>query len=191
MRFDSTGVTAHGVARIARLRASLLALALIAMSGLPANAESDLAGTWQGTLDGSSQQHIQVRFSENGYMLFEYTNEERMTQTVEWSGPSRIQYGLPAGGVKTVAVESVHKAAGAVSYVIHTEFEPAGNESPTRQFTYQQHEYRLTNEGMWARITRQTVPSVEDRGGSGGGRVKLLEGILTRVESRPLSAVSP
>jgi hypothetical protein len=178
MRFDSTGVTAHGVARTARLRASLPALALIAMSGLPANAESDLTGTWKGTLDGSSQQHM-LRFSENGYMLFEYTNEEGVTQTVEWSAPSRIQYGLPAGGVKTVAVESVHKAAGAVSYVIHTEFR---NESPSRQVTYQQHEYRLTNEGMWARII-----SVEDR----GGRATLLEGILTRVEGRPLSAVSP
>jgi hypothetical protein len=187
MRFDPTGITAHGVARIARLLASLPALALIAMSGLPANAESDLTGAWKGSLDGSSQQHIQLRFSENGYMLFEYTNEEGVTQTVEWSAPSRIQYGLPAGGVKTVTVESIHKAAGAVSYVIHTEFEPASNESPTRQFTYQQHEYRLTNEGMWARIIRQTAASVEDR----GGRATLLEGILTRVEGRPLSAVGP
>jgi hypothetical protein len=189
MRFDSTNVTAHDVARIARL--SLAALALIAMSGLPANAESDLAGTWEGILDEASQQQIQLKFSENGYRLFEYINEEGETQTVEWSAPCRIQYGLPAGGVKTVAVESVRKAAGAVSYVIHTEFEPARNEPLTRQFTYQQHEYRLTNEGVWARIIRQTVSSVEDRGGSSGGRVKLLEGILTRIQSRPLSAVNP
>lgn len=189
MRFDSTNVTAHDVARIARL--SLATLALIAVSNLPANAESALAGTWEGILDDASQQQIQLRFSENGYRLFEYINEEGETQTVEWSAPCRIQYGLPAGGVKTVAVESVHKDPGVVSYVLHTAVERARNESLTQQFTYQQHEYRLTRKGMWVRIIRQTASSPGHGGGFSGGPVEVLEGILTRMEVSPPSAISP
>lgn len=121
MRSDPTSVTAHGVARVVRLGAALTALALAVMSAVPASAEVDLTGTWQGTLDGSGQQQVQFRFSANGYRLFDYTNHKGVTQTVEWYAPGRIiQYELPGGGVKTVAVESIHKGPGAVSYVLHT-----------------------------------------------------------------------
>jgi hypothetical protein len=191
MRSDPTSVTAHGVARIVRLGATLTALALAVISAVPASAEVDLTGTWQGTLDGSGQQQVRLRFSEDGYRLFDYTDHKGVTQTVEWSDPGRIQYELPGGGVETVAVESVHKGPGAVSYVLRTAFERARNESMTQQFTYQQHQYRLTRKGMWVRIIRQTASSPGDRGGFTGGPVEILEGILTRMEVPPPSAVSP
>jgi maltoporin len=54
----------------------------------------------------------------------------------------------------------------------------------TQQFTYQQHEYRLTNEGLWVRIIRQAASYLGDRGASTGGpgNVEVLEGILTRMD---------
>jgi hypothetical protein len=182
MRVVPTSVTAHGVSRIVRLGAALAALALgVVMSAVPASAEVDLTGRWQGILDGGGQQQVQFRFSKDGYRLFDY-NHKGATQTVEWSAPGRVQYALPGGGVETVAVESVHKRPGAVSYVLHMAFERARNEVLTRQFTYQQHEYRLTNEGLWVRIIRQAAPCLGDRGGSTGGPVEVLEGIFTRMD---------
>jgi hypothetical protein len=191
MRRNPTSVSAHGVARSAGVGVALAALALVAMSALPARAEVDLTGTWQGTLDGGGQRQVRLRFSEDGFRLFDYTNYKGVTQTVEWSAPGRIQYELPGGGVKTVAVESVHKDRGVVSYVLHTAVERERNESLTRQFTYQQHEYRLTRKGMWVRIIRQTASSPGDRGGLIGGPVEVLEGIFTRMEVPSPSAASP
>jgi hypothetical protein len=187
---NPTSVSAHGVARILRPGAALAALALVVMSAVPASAEGDLTGTWQGTLDGGGQQ-VKFRFSEDGFLLFDYTNYKGVTQTVEWSAPGRTQYELPGGGVKTVAVASVHKGPGVVSYVLHTAVERARNESLTQQFTYQQHEYRLTRKGMWVRIIRQTASSPGHGGGFSGGPVEVLEGILTRMEVSPPSAISP
>jgi hypothetical protein len=168
-----------------RLGAALAALAIGAvMSAAPARAGGDLTGTWQGTLDGGGQLQVQFRFSEDGYRLLDYTNHRGVTQTVEWSAPGQVQYALPGGGVETVAVELVNKHPGAVSYVLHTAFERARNGFLTQQFTYQQHEYRLTNEGLWVRIIRQAASYLGDRGASTGGpgNVEVLEGILTRMD---------
>jgi hypothetical protein len=95
MRAVPTSVTAHGVARIVRLGAALAALALVVMSAVPASAEVDLTGTWQGTLDGGVPQQVQFRFSEDGYRLFDY-DHKGVTQTVEWSAAGRVQYALPS-----------------------------------------------------------------------------------------------
>jgi hypothetical protein len=54
----------------------------------------------------------------------------------------------------------------------------------TKQFTYQQHEYALTNDALWVRIIRQAASYLGDRGGStaGPGKVEVLEGILKKVD---------
>jgi hypothetical protein len=170
------------MAKVVRLGGALVALTLgVAMSAVLATAEVDLAGTWQGILDDSDQQQMQFRFSEDGYRLFDY-NYKGVTQTIKWAAPGRVQHALPDGDVETVAVESVYKRPGAVSYVLHTTFERARNEVPTQQFTCQQHEYRLTNEGLWVRIIRQAAPCLGGPGGFTGGPVEVLEGIFTRKD---------
>jgi hypothetical protein len=54
----------------------------------------------------------------------------------------------------------------------------------TQQFTYQQHEYALTNDALWVRIIRQAASYLGDRGGStaGPGKEEVLEGILEKVD---------
>jgi hypothetical protein len=181
MRAVPSGVTADGVARVVRLSASVAALGL--MSIALASAEDDLTGTWQGTL-GRGQQQVQFRFSEDGYRLFDYTNNKGATQTMEWSAPGEVHYVPSGGGVETIAVESVDKRPRAVSYVLYTAFERAINGYLTQQFTYQQHVYRLTNKGLWVRVIRQEASYLGDRGGSTGGpgKTEVLEGIFTRMD---------
>jgi hypothetical protein len=169
-----------------RLAAAVAALALsVLSSALPAWAEDDLTGTWRGTLNGNGgRQQVQLRFSEDGYRLFDYTNNRGAAQTVEWSAPGRVQYVPSGGGVTTVAVESVDKRPGAVTYMLHTGFERARNGYLTQQFTYEQHDYTSTNEGLWVRIIRQASSYLGDSGGSTGGpgKEEVLEGILARVD---------
>jgi hypothetical protein len=185
---ESTGRTSvdHlvGVARAVSLGVALAALVLgVMMSAAPARAEVELTGTWQGILDEGGEQQVQFRFNEDGYRLFDYTTHTGVTQTIEWTAPGRVQYVLSGGDVETVAVESLYKRPDAVSYVLHTASERARNGFVTQQFTYQQHEYRLTQEGLWVRIIRQAVSYLGDHGGSGGGpgNVDVLEGIFTRM----------
>ena len=59
-------------------------------------------------------------FSDEGYALFDYTNNRGLVRTVELSASKRIQFVPPGGGVTTVAVESVVKRPGGLSYVLHT-----------------------------------------------------------------------
>jgi hypothetical protein len=169
-----------------RLGAAVAALALsVLFSAAPASAEDDLTGTWRGTLSGDGQrQQVQLRFNEDGYRLFDYTNNRGVTQTVEWSAPRQVQFASPGGGVSTIAVESVDKRPDGVSYMLHTGFERTKNGYLTQQFTYEQHDYTATNEGLWVRITRQVASYLGDRGGSTGGPGKevILEGILTKID---------
>ena len=48
-------------------------------------------------------------FSENGYFLFSYENNQGFVRTVELSAPGQIQFVPPGGGVMTMAVASVVK----------------------------------------------------------------------------------
>jgi hypothetical protein len=78
MRAISTSVTAYGAARVVRLGAAL-ALGVV-VSAVPARAEVQMTGTWQGALDGGGQQHQQVRFrfNEDAYRLFDYTSPKKV-----------------------------------------------------------------------------------------------------------------
>ena len=101
------------------------ALAFVILSVAPARAE-ELTGTWQGTLTGDGQPiEFTVAFSEDGYALYEYKNNKGVVQTVELSAPGQVQFVPPGGGVRTVAVESVVKRPGGLSYVLHIGFEHA------------------------------------------------------------------
>jgi hypothetical protein len=110
-----------------RLAAALTALVVLAL--IPPARAADLSGTWRGTVDGH-QGPFTTAFSEDGYVLFEYTNHKGSVRTVELTAPGQIRFVPPDGGVTTVAVNSVVKRPDGVSYVLHIGFERAGSGYP-------------------------------------------------------------
>ena len=101
---------------------SALALVILLLA-LPAHA-TDLTGTWRGTISADGQvEDFTASFSDDGYALFDYTNNRGLVRNVELSASKQIQFVPPGGGVTTVAVESVVKRPGGLSYVLHTGFE--------------------------------------------------------------------
>jgi hypothetical protein len=164
-----------------RLAAALTALVVLTLVS-PARA-TDLTGTWRGTLDGQPGEAT-TAFSEDGYFLFEYTNNKGLVRTVELTAPGQIQFVPPGGGVTTMAVNSVVKRPGGVSYVLHIGFEPASGGDMDQRYVTEQREYAVTDQGLWVRVVSRATAHFGDRGGSTGGlqKVEIIEGVLKRVE---------
>jgi hypothetical protein len=164
--------------------AAVAALALVVVSVASARA-ADLTGTWRGTLTGDGQPiEFTVAFSENGYALYEYKNNRGVVQTVELSAPGQVQFVPPGGGVRTVAVESVDKRPGGLSYVLHISFERTSGGYLDQRFSSHQYDYALTREGLRLRLVSRAASYIGDRGGPIGGAQKpeIVEGVLSKVE---------
>jgi hypothetical protein len=164
-----------------RLAAALTALVVLAL--VPPARAADLTGTWRGALDGKVGEFT-TAFSEDGYVLFEYTNNKGLVRTVELTTPGQIQFEPPGGGVTTVAVNSVVKRPRGVSYVLNIGFEQANGGGLDQRYVTEQREYALTNQGLWVRVLSRTTGSLGDQGGSTGDpqKVKIIEGFLKRAE---------
>jgi hypothetical protein len=173
-------ITRKGIGMGLRL-AALTALVVLAV--VPPAGAADLTGTWRGMVDGHDGAFT-TAFSEDGYVLFEYTSNKGSVRTVELTAPGRIQFVPPGGGVTTVAVNSVVKHPGRVSYVLHIGFERAGSGESDQRYVTEQREYALTNRGLWVRVVRRATASFGDQGGSTGipQKVEVMEGILERVD---------
>ncbi len=169
----------------ARLGAVAAALALVVPVAAAPACAADLTGTWQGTIAADGQAvEFRQRFSENGYVLFDYTNNRGSVQTVELSAPGQIQWVPPGGGVWTVAVELVVKGPGGVSYVLHSAFERTSGGYLDQRYQTEEHHYALTNEGLRVRIVSRAATYFGDRGGPTGGplQTETFEGVLTKAE---------
>jgi hypothetical protein len=168
-----------------RLAAALTALVVLSL--VPPARAADLTGNWRGTLDGWEGEFT-TAFNEDGYVLFEYTNNNGSARTIELTAPGQIQFVPPGGGVTTVAVNSVVKRPGRVSYVLHIGFERASGRYPEQRSVTEQREYALTNQGLWVRVVSQASTYFDDDGGSTGGptgspeKVRIIEGVLKRAE---------
>jgi hypothetical protein len=165
------------------LRLAAALAALIVLSLVPSARASDLTGHWRGTLDGRVGE-LTTSFNEDGYVLFEYPNNNGLVESIELTAPGRIQFEPPGGGVTTVAVNSVVKRPRAVSYVLHLGFEGASEGYPDRRYVTEQREYALTNQGLWVRVISRASTCFGDEGESTGGpqKVRIIEGVLKRVE---------
>jgi hypothetical protein len=89
----------------------------------------------------------------------------------------------PGGGVRTVAVESVVKRPGGLSYVLHIRFERASGGYLDQRYSSHQYHYALTREGLRLRLVSRAASYIGDRGGPVGGAQKpeIVEGVLVRV----------
>jgi hypothetical protein len=178
-------MTRKGFGIGSRLAAALTALVVLSL--VPPARAADLTGSWRGTLDGWVGEFT-TAFNDDGYVLFEYTNNDGAVRTVELTTPGQIQFVPPGGGVTTVAVNSVVKRPGRVSYVLHIGFERASGRYPEQRYVTEQHEYALTNQGLWVRLVSRTSTYFDDDGGSTGGptggpeKMRIIEGVLKRAE---------
>ena len=171
----------NGFGRSLRLAAALTALVVLSL--VPPARAADLTGHWRGMLDGLAGEFT-TAFNEDGYVLFDYTSNNGLVRTIELTAPGKIQFAPPGGGVTTVAVNSVIKRPGRVSYVLHLGFEHTSGGHPDQRYVTEQREYALTNQGLWVRVISWAGTYFGDEGGSIGSpqKVRIIEGILKRVE---------
>jgi hypothetical protein len=158
-------------------------VSLVLLSARPAQPQ-DLTGTWRGavTVEGQAADFT-ATFSENGYFLFSYENNQGFVRTVELSAPGQIQFVPPGGGVMTMAVASVVKRPGGVAYVLHTGFERTSGGYLEQQYVTEEADYALTAGGLRVRIVSRAASYFGDRGGSTGGprNDRIIEGILKKL----------
>ena len=167
-----------------RLGVFVVALAsVLLLSARPARPE-DLTGTWRGTVTVEGQAvEFTATFSENGYFLFTYENNQGFVRTVELSAPGQIQFVPPGGGVMTMVVASVVQRPGGVAYVLHTGFERTSGGYLEQQYVTEEADYALTPGGVQVRIVSRPTSYFGDRGGSAGGprNARVFEGLLKRL----------
>ena len=175
-------MTRKGFGMGLRLAAALTALVVLFPD--PSARASDLTGHWRGTLDGLAAVELTTAFNEDGYVLFEYPNNNGLVESIELTAPGQIQFEPPGGGLTTVAVNSIVKRRTGVSYVLHLGFEGASEGYPDRHYVTEQREYALTNQGLWVRVISRASTYFGDEGESSGGpqKVRIIEGVLKRVE---------
>ena len=158
-------------------------MSVLLLSARPA-CPDELTGTWRGTVSTEGQEaEFTATFSENGYFLFTYENNQGFVRTVELSAPGQIQFVPPGGGVLTMAVASVVKRPGGVAYVLHTGFERTSGGYLQQQYTTEEADYALTAGGLQVRIVSRTASYFGDRGGSVGGPQdgQVVEGLLKKL----------
>jgi hypothetical protein len=175
-------MTRKGFGMGLRLAAALTALVVLSL--VPSARAADLTGHWRGTVDGRAGE-LTTAFNEDGYVLFEYPSNNGLVQTIELTAPGQIQFAPPGGGVTTVAVSSVVKRPGRVSYVLHLGFEHASGGHLDRRYVTEQREYALTSQVLWVRVISRASTYFGDEGettGAGPQKVRIMEGILKRVD---------
>jgi hypothetical protein len=86
--------------------------------------------------------------------------------------------------VTTVAVSSVVKRPGGVSYVLHLGFEDASGGHLDQRYVTEQREYTLTHQGLWVRVISRTGRYFGDAGvwASNPQKVRIIEGVLRRAD---------
>jgi hypothetical protein len=167
-----------------KIRAIQCVLAVIVLV-LPRLAMADeLAGTWRGTLtrDGETFE-VEFNFSDAGYFVTEYTNNQGVTRSVELSeAGQRFQYVPEGGGVTTVELVAIEKTAGALAFVLRTSFERASGGYLEQNFVEELLRFELTGDGLVTELQSQSNTHFGDAEMTvGGGDVSVARGILRRA----------
>jgi hypothetical protein len=89
---------------------------------------TELSGSWKGTLTGAdgSAAEVQVDFSPQGFPLYFYTNNKRLTRQAELSHVGQtVEYVPVGGGVQRVVVKTLEKRPDRLSVGLLFSFEKA------------------------------------------------------------------
>jgi hypothetical protein len=89
---------------------------------------TEFSGSWKGTLTGAdfSAAEVQIDFSPQGFPLYSYTNNKRVTRQAELSHVGQtVEYVSAGGGVQRVVVKTLEKGPGRLSVGLLFSFEKA------------------------------------------------------------------
>jgi hypothetical protein len=177
----------------------LLALAVLAIAGppsalawqgtpLPSQAPAlagELSGTWRGMMStGEQSTDSQFTFSDDGYLVLEYTNNQGVTRAAELSEVGqRVQYVPDGGGVRTIEVVALEKSPGRLAMRLRNSFERSSGGYMDQRYTDEVLVFELTSEGLQAEMQLSTFSGFGDRSMSVSGEDSTVErGVLQRVE---------
>ena len=168
-----------------RLIASVAAGVLVLMIVATVNA-AEFNGSWKGTLTGAdgSAAEVQIDFGPQGFPLYSYTNNKRVTRQVELSRVGQtVEYVPAGGGVQRVVVKTLEQGQGRLSVGVSFSFEKAsqGYLQQNQQSTL--FEYVLVPEGLQLRVTTQSTSHMGDKDMIVGGNPNsaVVEGLLQKV----------
>lgn len=147
---------------------------------------AEFNGSWKGTLTGAdgSAAEVQIDFGPQGFPMYSYTNNKRVTRQVELSHVGKMVEYVPAGGgVQRVLVKTLEQGQGRLSIGIVFSFERAsqGYLQQNQQSTL--FEYVLAPEGLKMRVTTQSTAHMGDKDMIVGGKPNsaVVEGLLQQV----------
>lgn len=165
-------------------RAIVVSVASIALlvSGLAS--ASELTGTWDGALtQGNDRFEVEWTFSEAGYLILAYTNNNGQTRSVELTTPGQqIRYVPPGGGVKTHVVNSVVQQPGRLSLVIRTTFERASDGYLDQQYISESFDFVLNPGGLTTQLVTQSTKHFGDKDlSTGGANENIAVGVLQKL----------
>ncbi len=164
---------------------SCFALAVFALAWPTPALADELSGTWRGMLStGEQSTDSMFSFSDDGYLVIEYTNNQDLTRTVELSEVGQqIQYVPDGGGVRTIEVVALEKSPGRLAVRLRTSFERASGGYMDQRYSEEVLIFELTSEGLETELQVGTTSGFGDRDMSVSGEDASVErGVLQRVE---------
>jgi hypothetical protein len=168
-----------------KLRAAIAVSVLVLMFAATGRA-TELSGSWKGTLSGTDGRaaEVQIDFSLQGFPLYSYTNNKRVTRQVELSRVGQtVEYVPAGGGVQRVVVKTLENGQGRLSVGIQFSFERASQGYLQQKYETALFEYVLAPEGLKMRVTTQSTSHFGDKDMIVGGNpnAAVVEGVLQKV----------
>ncbi|MGH7230497.1 MAG: hypothetical protein ACREJU_03960 [Nitrospiraceae bacterium] len=167
------------------LRVTVLAFLVLADCSFAVAQAADLGGTWRGVLAGGEESaNVEVEFSEAGYPIYSYTNNQGVARQVELTTTGqKVEYVPAGGGVQRVIVESIVKQPGRVALSLAGSFEKASQGYLDQQQETTMIEYVLVPQGLKMRVTSRSASHFGDKDMMvrGNPNESVAEGILQKV----------
>lgn len=144
------------------------------------------SGSWTGTMsDGNDSYPVEALFSQEGYPIFSYTNNNNITREVELRSPGqKIQYVPNGGGVQTYFIDNITKDSERLVYVIRDNFQRTANGYLSDDSQVTVVEYVLQGTELQLTTVAQTKSYTGDSEGNMGGSPTqtISKGVLHRIE---------
>lgn len=161
------------------------------ISAFAVNAADALSGTWSGTLISEKESFAAaLSFSERGYWVYTYTNNNGVTRSVELEqAGQKIGYVPAGGGARENVVKFVEKRDSGYSIVLDQSFVKASNGHFTEWYSTLVLDVNLTAQGLETQLAEAEESGMSDAGSSFGNSLSTVgssgtisTGVLQKVQ---------
>lgn len=169
-----------------RLIVSTAIMLLLSWPQLASAQGREMTGSWKGVVTGAdgTSAEVYVDFSQQGFPLYSYTNNQGIARQVELSQVGQtIEYVPPGGGVQRVEVRAIEREQGRLSIAIVGSFEKSNQGYLDQHYEGALFEYGLVPGGLKMRVTTQSTSHFGDKDTivSGQPNAAVAEGVLQRI----------